>query len=1057
MINDYIKLQEKYTASHGSNTIVLMQVGSFYESYAYPGKGYDLHKISQMCNIQITKKNKSIVIVDESNPYMLGFPSLALKKFLKILTNNCMTVVVYNQVKKGSKHIRVLDNIYTYATYVDDIENPHAMLDTKTSVTSSVNSSEFGGLSDSNLMALYRDSFGFSVATLNLQTGASSVTLAYKDSNEQMLSCLERQLRYYPTREIVYIDSVATVKSQENTSASDKEIDDFIQSVGSRCRIYHVTDKKKKTESVKCEYQNEVLSKVFDCTSSVLTPIEELELERYPMLATAYVHLIDYVYMHNERVLQKIQRPVINTEEEYMVIENDAVAQLNIIESNQLSSIGTKKFDSVFSVINACCTVMGKKYLREQLLRPLTKVQDIVERLDASIEIESVQEELRRLLTSIVSTENLSRRMALGILNPYELHQIVRILRTSVQIGSILENQCNAKFLSCFCVEDMHKLCQAIDTRFNTVELENFSCEQLDQNYQIFQPGVNAQLESKIKELNILFGKYKTIEALLNDIVRIEESKSKGVVKLAFQERDGYYFETTQKRSQIIMYVVKNDYKRLSAEIRKEESSKECLEIISKLEHRKTGKGSVVRMFCGTGSGINESRIYSLGCEIKEMICNVWKSEVQNLYANNEVLWMKLSEWIAKVDFIQSNVHVSKKYGYVRPQIVSNVSSQRDSEKRDSEKSWVSMKGMRHPLIERLVENSHPYVAHDISLGLEKDGILLYGINSVGKSSVMKAIGINVLMAQAGLFVPCREMQICPYTTLFTRITGNDNLFRAQSSFSLELMEIRTILKCADQRGLVIGDEVCRGTETLSANSIVSTMLCFLAKRRTSFIFATHLHDLGQLPDIRALTNMSTYHLAISMQGDKLVFDRELKPGSGDSFYGLMIAREIIQDREFIEHAERISKYYKVMEDNKNASKINTMTDTDIGLVVPNRSKYNKSKYVTECERCKTRANLHTHHKIFHQSEADTNRRVKSIQHLNVDSKWNLECLCKDCHAFVHVQEDLQQMSKRNNILKSWQNNGMDVKAIEKSLKEEYDIQLSTSSIRRILREEIKS
>ena len=101
IIHDYLKLQEKYVKQYGEQTLVLMQVGSFHEAYSTNERGYALDQISQLLNIQKTKKNKNIPEISESNPYLLGFPSLALKKFIKILINDGLTVVIYNQRETG--------------------------------------------------------------------------------------------------------------------------------------------------------------------------------------------------------------------------------------------------------------------------------------------------------------------------------------------------------------------------------------------------------------------------------------------------------------------------------------------------------------------------------------------------------------------------------------------------------------------------------------------------------------------------------------------------------------------------------------------------------------------------------------------------------------------------------------------------------------------------------------------------------------------------------------------------------------------------------------------
>ena len=144
--------------------------------------------------------------------------------------------------------------------------------------------------------------------------------------------------------------------------------------------------------------------------------------------------------------------------------------------------------------------------------------------------------------------------------------------------------------------------------------------------------------------------------------------------------------------------------------------------------------------------------------------------------------------------------------------------------------SFVNIKNMRHPIIER-INTASEYVPNDVMIGLEgTSGMLLYGCNAVGKSSLMKAIGLNIIMAQAGMYVPASEFIYQPFDYIFTRIADNDNLFKGQSSFAVEMSELRSILKRSNSRNIVLGDELCSGTESVSAQSIFAASVIKLAK-----------------------------------------------------------------------------------------------------------------------------------------------------------------------------------------------------------------------------------
>lgn len=145
--------------------------------------------------------------------------------------------------------------------------------------------------------------------------------------------------------------------------------------------------------------------------------------------------------------------------------------------------------------------------------------------------------------------------------------------------------------------------------------------------------------------------------------------------------------------------------------------------------------------------------------------------------------------------------YISAKYGYHSPMIV------------DSNKTVIRGKDLRHPMIERIQEDVAGYVANDVNLNDTKRGMLLYGMNASGKSSYMKSVGLALILSQAGCWVPCRNFEHSIVTKLFTRISGNDDYMRGKSSFALEMEELSTLLESACHRSVVLGDELCRGTE----------------------------------------------------------------------------------------------------------------------------------------------------------------------------------------------------------------------------------------------------
>ena len=310
---------------------------------------------------------------------------------------------------------------------------------------------------------------------------------------------------------------------------------------------------------------------------------------------------------------------------------------------------------------------------------------------------------------------------------------------------------------------------------------------------------------------------------------------------------------------------------------------------------------------------------------------------------------------------------------------------------------------LRHPIIEANDERGI-YVPNDIFLGQSNDtthnhitlnasdgedvlGVLLYGINSSGKSSLMKSIGLSVVLAQAGFFVPAVELKFGLYDKLFTRIVSKDNLYRGLSTFAVEMMELKNIFNRADKNSLILGDEISQGTETKSALAIVSAAILKLISLKSTFIFATHLHQLGNIKEIQNIKQLIFLHLGIKYdeKNDSLIYNRVLQLGQGDSLYGLEFAKSLHIDKEFLKTAQSIRE-----------SLMDSTSDIK-NLQKQKRSRYNKELYLSRCALCQD-AVEDVHH-ISEQKEAN---KDGSIEHFHKNHKYNLIPLCKKHHKMVH-------------------------------------------------------
>jgi DNA mismatch repair protein MutS len=376
-------------------------------------------------------------------------------------------------------------------------------------------------------------------------------------------------------------------------------------------------------------------------------------------------------------------------------------------------------------------------------------------------------------------------------------------------------------------------------------------------------------------------------------------------------------------------------------------------------------------------SKVEFSQVYSLSSTIVstlQQIISHNQSEFQsyntNLCKTYHESFQSIVDYLGELDLYSTQAYLSINYGYCCPKVDDTT-----------DESYLDAKEIRHPLVER-VQQEEPYVPNDVIL--RENGMLLFGTNACGKSTLMKSIGISIVLAQAGFYVPCREFTYSPYTQLFTRILNNDNLFQKQSSFAVEMNELRSILNRANRKSLVLGDELCSGTENVSAISIVSAGLHTLSQKRCSYVFTSHLHQLTEIPLVKNNTRLKICHLKIEydIQNDLLIYDRKLSEGSGPPVYGLEVCKAMHLDSEFLAIARKVQ--------------LSLMGESQTQLNLK-QSNYNANVMMDKCEVCKTRPAVETHH-IKEQQTSDVHK-MQGHHHQNVAH--NLVPLCKECHAKV--------------------------------------------------------
>ena len=1032
ILHEYFFYQEKYTKMYGNNTIVCMRVGDFYELYQSDVQGFDLSKISEATNLIKTKKDKRIEKVSHSNPYMCGFQHASLQKYLKILVDNNFTVVIVDQVTLPPNPKRAVTGIYSAGTYINDNET----IDSNNIICIYIED-------EKQLNGGYLSCIGLS--TVDLTTGECSVYEVFSNSGDEKYS-LDEAYRFIISHNPKEV--LITHKTLNDISIKKEQLLQYLELENKN--VHYSTTINKVFE--KPSYQNEFFGKIYK-DKGMMSSIEYIDMEKMPYARLSLINLFDFVYKHNETFINNLDKPSIFSNSKHLILGNDAVFQLNILENKLLESTNTK-FRSLFDVINHTSTAMGRRFIKNAICQPLNDINEIKLRYDCIDELlddkqnKSLYLNIEAHLECIMDIERLGRKVFLGIIHPFEFANLIISFNEIDNIYKLIEK---TKYNSQYkpdkkLITQVNDFLDICDKTFDITELKKQNLDNIFSSF--FKKGVYTQIDDidyavanniqMMKGICNVFATYiedkkftkkknstpktpktpktsKNSKKLKNtkddeddndnvdEDVDENENKDKdmdiedmdmdiedmnnGLIKLKKNDREGYYFCLTKRRSDML----KNNIANLETIKISDTLSIQTNKLVFKeATPNKAGKYSDTKIFF-TDLNVKSDNVIHL----KEKLIGIIKKKFSDLLvmfgSKYKDMFRQISQFIAKVDFIKSNAKTAKLYNYCKPELIINENN-----------GFMNITKMRHPIIER-IKTDIEYIPHNVRLGKsnihtdsqELDGILLYGLNSAGKSSYMKAIGCNLIMAQCGMYVAAESYQYSPYESLFARITGNDNIFKGLSQFGLEMTELRAILKRNGPKTLVIGDEVCRGTEHISGNCIVATTIIKLAKSGCSFIFATHLHEIANMERIKNLKNVKTFHLSVEYdnKADLLVFDRILKTGSGSSVYGLTVARYIIKDDEFMKLAQEI---------------MNELLDKPNELMSSKTSHFNGHVYVDACQICNKQntikehiGHLDTHHINF-QCNCNEDGFVIGKSYLPMNNKSNLIVLCKNCHYDVH-------------------------------------------------------
>ena len=979
-MKDYFADNARFVEQYGEKTILLKQCGVFWEMYGLAQEdgsisGSAMAEIARITDLKIANRLGSQI------HKMIGFGLSSRDKYVGKMMNAGYTVPIMPQVRSGSNSEHYLEMVVTPGTSF--VDNESTLSRHTACLWVEKLSSTFGSSTHPKILC------GMSV--MDVFTGESAMGEFDMEYRHQSATFdeMERFVSVYSPTETLIIHNL-----------SNEDIEDIIHFIGLTSRKIHIIpfdDPNQAQDIVHCQQQT-----YQECSLNVHYPNRDMDIFFEPFrqrlsATSAFCYLLNYLHNNNSRLTREIGVPTIITNPDRLITANHSLVQLNILEDGQ----HTGKNAAVVSSIDHCMTPMGSRSLRKVILSPtalpdtLTREYDITE---FSLENYSIVDDIRCGLRDVRDFDKINRMISMDTIKPpmfcllADSVQQVKNLAEKLSLYAPFKTYYDIKLCHERSIESMcEEVCNFIE---HTLILEE--CQKADDanNFHYIRQGIDAE-HDKLKE-GLMDG-HDILEAIrkyFDDLCVKHEPKRRSntqLVRLEHTDKTGYSLQMTSRREHLLKTSLAQNMA-LTNNISLQYSStymdkdKTFLLDITSLVYAagKSGKRTISspqidQLFSSATTSIEH---------VKICVNKIYKSFVASFSEQKltDILF-QISEYTAMIDMMQNRAHVARKYNYCKPEIDMS-----------SETAFIECTGLRHPIIER-INTRETYVTNDVNIGQEVSGMLIYGTNAVGKTSLMRSVGIAVIMSQAGFYVPCTTFLFKPYTQIFTRIVGNDNLFKGLSSFAVEMSEFRTILSNADKSSLILGDELCNGTESNSATAIFVTGIKHLHQRNCSFLFATHFHQIVELPEITELTaqRLRLKHMAVRylQERDELVYDRKLSDGSGDRNYGLEVCRALDLPQDFLSEAHAFRRRYN--------------SDGEDTLAM-RPSRYNASVIVDLCQECGKKA-IETHH-LQPQRYADGNG---FIGHVPVHHPANLQPLCKECHAKKTKDQTIQRRVKTSN------------------------------------------
>ncbi|RMF59861.1 MAG: DNA mismatch repair protein MutS [Calditrichaeota bacterium] len=559
--------------------------------------------------------------------------------------------------------------------------------------------------------------------------------------------------------------------------------------------------------------------------------------EEFPLGIVAAGAVLHYSKENFQNELQHVQKVSVISPDDYMIL--DAVTRRNLEITQNIG--GSGKEGTLLSVLDFTITPMGGRLFKQLVNHPLISLERIQSRLDkveVLVQDKTLRTKIRDYLENIGDMERLLARISTGRALPRDLISLKTSLKYIHPIKELLSQTKHPPLTEYEQgLEGMEEVIELIDRAI------------VDNPPQILTEGgiIKEGYHSELDELRTVSREGKSWIVSLQQ----KEKEATGIpsLKIGFNKVFGYYFEVTKTHLDKVPDYFIRKQTLVNAERFITPELKELEEKVLGAEEKMA------------------SLEYELFQEIRQQVAG-WGRTIQ-----------KNARLIAELDTLASLAHAAVVYKYTKPEL--------------DEGDEIIIEGGRHPVVERLLPPDKPFIENDTHLSNHDTQIMIItGPNMSGKSTYLRQVGLIVLLAQIGSFVPARKAKIGLVDRIFTRVGASDNLAFGESTFMVEMLETANILHNATPRSLILLDEIGRGTSTFDGLSIAWAVTEYLhhnKKIAAKTLFATHYHELTELAML--FPRIKNFRVAVKEYEDHVVFLHKIEPGGMDNSYGIYVAQ----------------------------------------------------------------------------------------------------------------------------------------------------------------------